>query len=133
MDRARAGIDHVLLEATSDGHCALPLGKLKPAAVKLLDVKEHALSQMLASGSLLLEEIDGEPLVFLSYLRKAEEGIAAKVVQGRYEEFPDIPEYSNQRQVAQSLLEKKRFLWWQTGFAAAQTRGRYDRDITILY
>ena len=55
------------------------------------------------------------------------------VVQGRYEEFPDIPEYSNQRQVAQSLLEKKRFLWWQTGFAAAQTRGRYDRDITILY
>jgi exodeoxyribonuclease V alpha subunit len=32
LDRARAGIDHVLLEATSDGHCALPLGKLKLAA-----------------------------------------------------------------------------------------------------
>ena len=29
LDRARAGIDHVLLEATSDGHCALPLEKLK--------------------------------------------------------------------------------------------------------
>jgi exodeoxyribonuclease V alpha subunit len=25
LNRARAGIDHVLLEATSDGHCALPL------------------------------------------------------------------------------------------------------------
>ena len=24
--RACAGIDHVLIEATSDGHCALPLG-----------------------------------------------------------------------------------------------------------
>ena len=27
LNRARAGIDHVLLEATSDGHCALPLGE----------------------------------------------------------------------------------------------------------
>ena len=27
LNRARAGIDHVLLEATSDGHCALPTGK----------------------------------------------------------------------------------------------------------
>ena len=68
INRARAGIDHVLLEATSDGHCALPLGKLKLAAVKLLEVPEgtveQALSQMLTSGSLLLEEIDGEPLIF---------------------------------------------------------------------
>ena len=59
LNRARAGIDHVLLEATSDGHCALPLGKLKLAAVKLLEVQEapveQALSQMLTSGSLLLE------------------------------------------------------------------------------
>jgi exodeoxyribonuclease V alpha subunit len=83
INRARAGIDHVLLEATSDGHCALPLDKLKLAAVKLLEVPEpiveQALSQMLTSGSLLLEEIDGEPLIFLPHLRKAEEGIAAKV------------------------------------------------------
>ena len=39
-NRARAGIDHVLLEATSDGHCALPLPKLKLTAVKLLEVGE---------------------------------------------------------------------------------------------
>src|SRR5499427_1892653 len=83
LDRARAGIDHVLLEATSDGHCALPLGKLKLAAAKLLGVSEavveQALSQMLTSGSLLLEEIGGEPLIFLPHLRKAEEGIAARI------------------------------------------------------
>ena len=83
LNRARAGIDHVLLEATSDGHCALPLEKLKLAAVKLLEVPEatveQALSQMLTSGSLLLEEIDGEPLIFLPHLRKAEEGIAARI------------------------------------------------------
>src|SRR6266481_5280852 len=83
LNRARAGIDHVLLEATSDGHCALPLEKLKLAAVKLLEVPEgtveQALSQMLTGGSLLLEEIDGEPLIFLPHLRRAEEGIAARI------------------------------------------------------
>jgi exodeoxyribonuclease V alpha subunit len=83
LNRARAGIDHVLLEATSDGHCALPLGRLKLAAVKLLEVPEatveQALSRMLTSGSLLLEEIDGEPLIFLPHLRRAEEGIAARI------------------------------------------------------
>jgi RecD/TraA family predicted helicase len=57
--------------------------KLKLAAVKLLEVPEgtveQALSQMLTSGSLLLEEIDGEPLIFLPHLRRAEEGIAARI------------------------------------------------------
>jgi len=83
LDRARAGIDHVLLKATSDGHCALPLEKLKLTAAKLLEMPEatieQALSQMLTSGSLLLDEIDGDALIFLAHLRKAEEGIAAKI------------------------------------------------------
>src|ERR1017187_8155466 len=82
-NRARAGIDHVLLEATSDGHCALPLEKLKLAALKLLEVPEgtveQALSQMLTGGSLLLEEIDGDALIFLPHLRRPEEGIAARI------------------------------------------------------
>jgi exodeoxyribonuclease V alpha subunit len=83
QNRARAGIDHVLLGATSEGHCALPLEKLKAAAVKLLEVPvemiEQALSKMLTNGFLLLEEIDGEPLIFLPHLRKAEDGIANKI------------------------------------------------------
>src|SRR5207253_8315237 len=37
------------------------------------------LSEMLAGGSLLLEEIEGEPLVFLPHLRKAEEGVALRI------------------------------------------------------
>jgi exodeoxyribonuclease V alpha subunit len=83
INRAKAGIDHVLLEATSEGHCALPLEKLKLSAVKLLEVEEaiieQALAQMLTSGSLVLEEIEGEPLVFLPHLRRAEEGIAERI------------------------------------------------------
>lgn len=45
QNRARAGIDHVLLGATSEGHCALPLEKLKLAAVKLLEVPEETIEQ----------------------------------------------------------------------------------------
>ena len=52
---------------------------------------EQALSQMITSGSLILESILGESLVFLPHLRKAEEGIAAKirVMQGRHR--PTLP------------------------------------------
>src|SRR5215471_2246751 len=96
LNRARAGIDHVLLEATSDGHCALPLAKLKLAATKLLGVQEaiveQALSQMLTSGSLVLEKIGGEPLIFLPHLRKAEEAIAARInlLAGMASLYPEI-------------------------------------------
>jgi uncharacterized protein len=54
------------------------------------------------------------------------------VLCGRYEEFPDLPEYATRRQHTESLLEK-RSLWWQTGFAAAQTRPHFDRDIPIFF
>jgi exodeoxyribonuclease V alpha subunit len=95
-NRAKAGIDHVLLEATSDGHCALPLEKLKLLAIRLLEVGEapveQALSQMLTSGSVLLEEIDGEPLIFLPHLRRAEEGIALRIkrLEGGTTAYPSI-------------------------------------------
>jgi exodeoxyribonuclease V alpha subunit len=83
MSRASAGIDHVLLEATSDGHCALPLDKLRAEAVKLLEVEEDtvepALSRMITSGSLVLETIREEALVFLPYLWRAESGIASAI------------------------------------------------------
>ena len=74
----------------------MPLEKLKLAAVKLLEVAEatveQALSQMLTSGSLLLEEIDGEPLIFLPHLRRAEEGIAARIkrLAGMATAYPQI-------------------------------------------
>lgn len=55
------------------------------------------------------------------------------VARGHYEEFPDTPEYSEARKQAQLHLEKARPLWWQPGFAATQTRGRFDRDVTVFY
>ena len=54
--RACAGLNHVLLEATGDGHCALPVELLKDEAGKLLLVEEKivtdALERTLASNDL---------------------------------------------------------------------------------
>jgi nitroimidazol reductase NimA-like FMN-containing flavoprotein (pyridoxamine 5'-phosphate oxidase superfamily) len=54
------------------------------------------------------------------------------VIQGRYQELPETPEFASLRLHAQAALEK-RHLWWQTGFAAAQTRVKFDRDIPVFY
>jgi exodeoxyribonuclease V alpha subunit len=81
--RACAGLDHVLLEATSDGHCALPLALLKGAAGKLLGVDDQiiaaALERGLAAQELVLDRIDGQELVFLPSLKRAEETIARRI------------------------------------------------------
>jgi len=54
------------------------------------------------------------------------------VILGRYEELPDIPAYERARQQAQLQLER-RSLWWQTAYAASQTRGRTDTPDPLFY
>jgi exodeoxyribonuclease V alpha subunit len=81
--RACAGLSHVLQEATGKGHCALPVKLLKDEAGKLLLVKEEivnaALERTLSSGELVQEKIADQELVFLPLLKRAEEGIAARI------------------------------------------------------
>jgi exodeoxyribonuclease V alpha subunit len=81
--RACAGLNHVLLEATSDGHCALPVEVMKEEAGKLLLVDEKivtaALERTLANRELLQETIDGQELIFLPSLKRAEETIASRI------------------------------------------------------
>ena len=81
--RACAGLNHVLLEATGDGHCALPVDCLKEEAQKLLlvDTKivDAALERTLSAGDLTQENIGGHDLIFLPSLKRAEEGIAARI------------------------------------------------------
>jgi exodeoxyribonuclease V alpha subunit len=81
--RACAGLSHVLLEATGNGHCALPLEFLKDEAGKLLLVDEKVVSAALekthADGDLVTEKINEQELVFLPSLKRAEEGIAGRV------------------------------------------------------
>ncbi len=81
--RADAGIQHELLSATDDGHCALPLGILKLQTAKLLDVKaeivEQAIQRLLAGGEIVQEIMDGRDLIFLPHLRQAEVTVAEKI------------------------------------------------------
>ena len=81
--RACAGLSHVLIEATSEGHCALPLELLKDEAGKLLLVDDkivtEALERTLASKDLVKETINGQELIFLPHLKRAEEIIAGRI------------------------------------------------------
>lgn len=83
--RARAGLNHVLLEAIQDGHCALPVSQLHQEAVKILEIPatnvEQALAWMIAKGQLLQECLEGEDLIFLPHLASAERVIAARLGQ----------------------------------------------------
>jgi exodeoxyribonuclease V alpha subunit len=83
--RACAGLSQVLLEATSQGHCALPAAFLKDETGKLLlvgdKIIEIGLQRTLGDGQLVREQVGGEDLVFLPGLRQAEEGIAVKLKQ----------------------------------------------------
>ena len=83
--RARAGLNHVLLEATQAGHCALPASQLHQEAVKVLEIPEtivdEALAWMIAQGQLLRESLEGEDLIFLPHLASAERVIAARIGQ----------------------------------------------------
>jgi len=54
------------------------------------------------------------------------------VVSGRYEELPDATSYVSERKRAYKLLEK-RFLWWQTAYAAEQPRHPSQPSPKVLY
>jgi exodeoxyribonuclease V alpha subunit len=94
--RACAGLSHVLVEATGNGHCALPLDLLKDEARKLLLVDDkivtEALERTVASNDLVKETIDGEELIFLPHLKRAEEIIAGRIkrLAGSPSAFPAI-------------------------------------------
>ena len=81
--RAGAGLNHVLIEATGDGHCALPVELLKDEAGKLLLVDDkivtEALARTLASRDLVQETISGQELIFLPHLKRAEKIIAGRI------------------------------------------------------
>ena len=78
--RARGGLQHVLSEATGEGHTALPRGVVLTVAAELLGVDEgvvnEALEREVADGLMTVEEVAGVALVFLPALRAAEVTIA---------------------------------------------------------
>jgi exodeoxyribonuclease V alpha subunit len=80
MMRAQAGIMHALLEATSEGHCALPKGVLMECSAKLLEVDvaivQEAVERLLLDRELVSQSIGEHDLIYLPHLRRAEESVA---------------------------------------------------------
>ena len=81
--RAGAGLSHVLVEAIQAGHCALPMDQLLARAVDLLLIAKsivvEALERTLARKDLVQESIEGQDLVFLPHLKRAEEVVAHRI------------------------------------------------------
>ena len=81
--RATAGLRHVLLEASGQGHCALPVEALLDAAGQLLLVPlglvQTALERSLSLRELVAEEIAGERWIFTPQLSRAEQLIAERL------------------------------------------------------
>src|SRR5690242_8000739 len=54
------------------------------------------------------------------------------VVFGRFEELPDVPEWSYQRALAHELLER-RAAWWEPGYARTILHGAERPLVPIFY
>ncbi|AIL13854.1 recombinase RecD (plasmid) [Candidatus Paracaedimonas acanthamoebae] len=78
--RALAGISYILLKATDEGHCGLPVKTLISSTAQTLEIEEEiiktALKIELTGGELIGDTLNEEPYVFLKGLYLAETLIA---------------------------------------------------------
>lgn len=81
--RARAGIEHVLQEFTNSGHCACTTADLIEQSVAVLNIDqpiiEEALAHALKEGRLVRDEVDGQPLIYLSTLYENEVALSRRL------------------------------------------------------
>lgn len=77
--RISAGIQYVLWELTNDGHTCYPASGLIPAAQAMLEVEtaliEEQLKILCDKKELILDEMNGEPTVWLKTFHAFEQGI----------------------------------------------------------
>lgn len=90
--RARGGLQHVLSEATGEGHAGLPREILLGSAAELLGVDEDvvrgALEREVADGQLIVEESKGGAMVFLPVMHAAE--VTTAETLGRLASAPPV-------------------------------------------
>jgi exodeoxyribonuclease V alpha subunit len=83
--RARAGVEFVLQELTTDGHCAFPKDKLIEKAAQMLNIPaaiiEQAIDAIVTEGRLKEEDCRGERLVYLSRMHEAERRLAMHLIE----------------------------------------------------
>lgn len=82
-DRIKAGIQHLLMAATDEGHCALPRAEVEKRGAELLGLGQDAVAAVLATMveelEVVREEIDREELIFPPHLARAEQEIVSRL------------------------------------------------------
>ena len=91
--RARAGLEYVLQELTSNGHCAAPRGDLQSKTVEMLDIAPEQVAgalDWLLAGKRLIQDEDkqGRTLIYLPKLYFAEWAFAKKLTELNYGRHP---------------------------------------------
>jgi len=97
--RRKAALFHVLREARERGHCALPRQDLQRLAAELLQQDEGelggVLDEVVRMEALVAHVVEGEELIYLPPLRRAEISIAGRInaLASRAAEYPafDLP------------------------------------------
>ncbi|HJN37374.1 MAG TPA: ATP-dependent RecD-like DNA helicase [Gammaproteobacteria bacterium] len=85
IDRLSAATRHILQEASSKGHCALPQSKLIELSAQLLNVNEdcfdEAISLALSRQTIIRSTLSDTPLIYLESLYDAETSVAKNLSQ----------------------------------------------------
>ncbi len=83
--RARAAVLFSLQELASEGHCGFPESGVVEHTTKLVDIEqtivEAAVQTAVRDRSIVREDVDGEPWLYLASLHRAEVGLAKSVLR----------------------------------------------------
>jgi len=81
--RARAAVLYTLQELAGDGHCGFPESGVVEQTTKLVEIDqqivEAAVQSAVQDRSIIREDVDGEPWLYLASLHRAEVGLAKSV------------------------------------------------------
>ena len=101
--RISAGLLYVLEQGARQGHCALPRNKLVEEAVNILETTmeavDRALGELVLGARIIIEDTDGEPLVFTTELHTAEAEVAERLHQLMAREIT-LPKVQSEQAIA---------------------------------
>ena len=93
--RAQAGVNYVLLEATSDGNCGLPVDIMIQTTTKLLEIGESivkaAIEEEIKIGSLTRDNLSNTDTIFLTSYYLYEKNIAKTLLSLSRSQIPWEP------------------------------------------
>ncbi|MCC7531901.1 MAG: ATP-dependent RecD-like DNA helicase [Candidatus Melainabacteria bacterium] len=121
--RAQAGVRHVLQELSGEGHCACEREKLIELSCKLLEIEgvlaASAVDSEVKEANLVNELIDDRPVLYLTPLFKAEEGVASNLMR------------LSRGVAVWSTIDVQKAIPWVEGKAGIQLSDSQKRAVTL--